>query len=318
MKFPVFRFFPSLGCNRWWLVGFAAWCAWGPLDSNSRVWANKNNDALHAKAAALDKQFTTESKALASWCEQQGLKEEAKQTLDWVRTRDPYLIYSPKLPREMRPMDLPAGASAEATKWSEQWQGLREQHAERLYDLAREAIRARQAGPAYEWVLETARQNPDHEPARRALGYQKFQDHWRTPYEVGQIRRGRVWLDGGGWVPKIHVARYESGKRLYQRKWISVESEAEQRHAKMDPWTIETEHYEVRTTHSLAEGVRLGERLEEQQRIWRHVFVPYHTSPNNFSGLFEGRGAGKPFRHKVIYYRTREEYIKGLKDYGGS
>ena len=85
------------------------------------------------------------------------------------------------------------------------------------------------------------------------------------------------WHAKFGWLPKDHVARYERGERYYRRRWISAAEDA-QRHADIkNGWRIETEHYSITTNHSLEAGVRLAERLERLNFVWRLLFAPYHA-----------------------------------------
>ena len=51
--------------------------------------------------------------------------------------------------------------------------------------------------------METARENPDHEAARRILGYQRFEDRWLTPFEIAKAKEKKVWHEQFGWLPAI-------------------------------------------------------------------------------------------------------------------
>ena len=96
---------------------------------------------------------------------------------------------------------------------------------------------------AFELVLEALRADPDFEPGRRILGYQKYDDGWYTAYEIRKLKAGQVWHDKFGWLPKAHVPRYEKGERWNGKRWITAEDDAKPR-GKIDAgWDIETEHY---------------------------------------------------------------------------
>lgn len=287
-----------------------------------------DREDLTAERARLEKEFVAKMSELANWCEQNQLPRQAEQTRNWIKPHDPLLIYSPKLPVAMRSDQPPAELSPAGKEWHAKWWKLREEYAEKLYELSKNALRERLASQAYEWVLETARQNPDHEDARKALGQQQFRVEWRTPWEITQIKRGQVWHDKYGWLPRFHVDRYEKGQRFTGGRWISAAAEAQLRSNLKNGWEVETEHYKILTTHSLEEGVKLGKQLELQYRIWQHVFVPFYTlgpdaTPNeneyaNVSNLFEGRRSRRTFRHAVVYFRDRDEYNTTLKDVAGA
>ena len=54
------------------------------------------------------------------------------------------------------------------------------------------------------------------------------------------------------------------------------------------PWEIVTEHYQVRTNHSLEEGVRLAARMERLYRVWQQLFVGYWASEPQIARWFKG------------------------------
>ena len=46
-------------------------------------------------------------------------------------------------------------------------------------------------GLAFDLAMAAIQANPDYEPVRRLLGYQKFRDQWRTLYEAKKLRDGQ-------------------------------------------------------------------------------------------------------------------------------
>jgi hypothetical protein len=84
---------------------------------------------------------------------------------------------------------------------------------------------------------------------------------------------------------------------------------------------IETEHYQVSTNHSLEEGVRLAGELELLNRVWRQVMVDYWLSDAEFDRMFglvkqvgpQAPAAAKTNKHRVVYYRDRDEYVRALQ-----
>src|SRR5690606_37691545 len=126
-----------------------------------------------------------------------------------------------------------------------------------------------------ELVVEALRENPEHERARKMLGYVKYQNAWHTPFELRQHRSGKVWHDRFGWLPRAHVERYERGERFALGRWMSADDEARVRSDIKRGWRVETDHYVVTTNHSLEEGVALARRLEVLHGMWRQAFAPY-------------------------------------------
>lgn len=263
----------------------------------------------------LEQSHRAALETLAVWCDEQGLTSEAERTRAWARPRDPRrltLVILPRGPGEEVPDD---DAPAEMRRWHEQFMTLRRSQADALFDLARTSLRQNRASLAFELVLEAVRENPDHDGGRRLLGYQRFRDEWRTPYEIRKLRSGQVWHDRFGWLPRKHVERYEAGERLVGSRWMSAEEEAELRSRIEQGWLIETEHYEVLTNHSLEAGVQLGIHLEELYRAWQQTFAGYYSNAAQLASLFEGRGIARRNapRHRVVYFRNRDDYQEALR-----
>lgn len=264
-----------------------------------------------AYAAALDD--------LARWCDDHGLPVQARQTREWSLARDTRRVYLVVLPEPVGPSPVPADATADLVEWDKRFRAARNEQADALFQLARSAIRSNRASLAYELALDAARENPDHEAARRLLGFRQFQGHWRTLYEVDKLRKDNVWHARFGWLPRAHVERYEKGERFIERekRWISAADDAK-RHATINTgWDIETEHYVIRTNHSLEAGVELAARLERLHRVWRQTFVRFYVSERDVAQLFQGQGTASrtPRQHRVMYYSDRADYERSLKRY---
>ncbi len=272
-------------------------------------------DILHREAQTLLEQYRTDLNELATWCTAHGLPEQSRETLDILGPSNPYKLYIPNLPRVVGPTTLPADATPELAQWHRQLQQIRAKYGAAFYDLAQRAVRVRPS-LAYELALAAIRANPDHEAARRIFGFQKYLGEWRTAYEVAQLRSGKVWDDRFGWLPKAHVQRYEQGLRLQNGRWITAEDDAKQRADIRNGWDIETEHYTIRTNHSLEAGVQLGTKLEALHGIWQQLFIRFYASQADVVALFGGRAqrrtAGVP-RFQVVFFRDREDYNRSLR-----
>ncbi len=288
------------------LLTACAW--WWPI-------AAADADVLQREAEAQLHQYRTELKDLAARCTELGLPEQARYTLDVLGPSDAYKLFVPHLPRVVGPEGPPADAATEVVQWHRRLQQVRTKHAVACYDLARRAVRMRPS-LAYELALAAVRANPDHEGARRIFGYQKYLGEWRTVYEVGQLRSGKVWDERFGWLPKTHVHRYEQGLRFHDGRWISAEDDAQRRADIRNGWDVETEHYVIRTNHSLEAGVRLGEKLDGLYGIWQQLFIRFHASQADVVALFSGksqrRAAAAP-RHHVVFFRNRDDYNRSLR-----
>jgi hypothetical protein len=251
---------------------------------------------------------------LARWCESHGLKDEARRTRAYLTPTDPYKLYVPVLPKRVGASSLPSGASAEQIEWDSRLGRLRRDQANALYDLARRAARGGRASLAIELALAAIHANPDHDPLRRLIGQQKLKGQWCSLYESRKLRGGYVYHPQYGWLLAGHVARYEQGQRYFNGKWISAQEDAKLHRDIRSGWDVETEHYTIRTNHSLEAGVALGVKLEKLYELWSQMFVRYYATAEQVIAQFDGRrgpGAELP-RHHVVYFRDKDEYNRAL------
>ena len=215
--------------------------------------------------------------------------------------------------------DLPADLPPDQRQWQSQLRTLQRKHAQSLFVLSRRVLKAGYTSFAFDLIRETAITDPDSRTARKLLGFVRFGNRWVTPFASRQLRRRHVWHKTFGWLPATHVEKYESGQRYFKRRWVSVDREAELRRDFRNAWEVRTDHYLVRTNHSLEEGVVLAEHLETFYRFFHSSFAGFFKSPEQIQKLFEGTsrvtsGVPKLVRpHVVHYYRDREEYRRTLR-----
>lgn len=291
-------------------AGFlAAWLSGAGISSvaGDETLAERHRALLRANAAALE--------ALSDECQRNGLADQATLTRDWIPPQAPLLLVL-ALP--------PAGGAANQTPPEEeppparharqQFDGLRHRQAEKLFELALSAAEQREFTLAFRLVHEVLRENPGHERARLLLGYKPHDGRWRTPYEISKAQAQQVWHPRFGWLPESQVARYEAGERRYRGRWVSAADETASRANLERGWEVVTEHYQVRTNHSLESGVRLAERLERFYGAWRQAFARFVMNDEQWDRLFrEGAPLGAPKRHQVVLFRNRGEFIQALE-----
>jgi hypothetical protein len=269
-------------------------------------------DPLRA-ARDLRTKYAGDIERLAKWCESHGLSDEARKTRRVLGPSDPYKLYVPVLPDAVGQPKPPADAPAEVLEWDSRLVRLRHDYAVATFEIARHAVRSGRAGLAFELALTAIQADPDYEPVRRLFGYQKFRDQWRTLYEVKKLRAGSVWSEKFGWLPKSQLRRYEDGQRLDGGRWILAAEDAERHHDIRSGWEVETEHYAIRTDHSIEAAVALGVKLERLGRLWQELFFRYSASEADVVALFDGRAKqSTASRHKVVYFRDRDDYVRSL------
>ncbi len=264
--------------------------------------------------AELNKKFFTQVEELAQFCDRNELTEEAKKIRQIVKPVDPAVSKLAMLPVGVQ-KKFPANLSATQKFWQTKLRTLQTEHARQLYLLSRKFLKVGSPSFAFHLIHETAHYNPDNKSARRLLGFVRQGDKWTTPFTMRMLKRGYVKHEKYGWLPKSHVARYEKGERYYKRKWVSVAQEAELRRDFKNAWRIETDHHIVRTNHSLEEGVKIANRLEDYYGFFFQTFAGFFNTPEQLKKLFSAGSTKRGYRKKkyrVYYFRTREEYIKRL------
>ena len=284
------------------------------LAMTAAVYAAENN--VPQAAAELRRHYADDLEKLAAWCDANDLAAEAKKTRRVLSPSDPYKLYVATLPEEVGPVKLAADAPPKVVEWNDRLWRLRHDYAAAAFELARQAVRSGRSSRAYSLVLAAATADPDHERARHLLGYENYESRWRTAYEVKKLRAGFVWSEKFGWLPKAHLARYENGERYVAGRWISAEQDTQRHRDISSGWDVETEHYTIRTNHSIDGAVALGVKLERLHRLWRQLFIRYYASDADVAAWFDGRGRpamASPVRHKIMYFTDREFYNAFLR-----
>ncbi|MBX7165745.1 MAG: DUF1570 domain-containing protein [Pirellulales bacterium] len=254
---------------------------------------------------------------LAHDAESRGLAAEAAQARRWKLPDDPQRLVLVRVPRQ-HDLDVDADGplDEQQQRWRDAWRAARDRQADALFALARRAIGLGQTSLAYRLVLNTLRENPDHEAARKLLGQRRSGRRWATPYEVRKAAAKQVWDDRFGWLPADRLARYEQGERFHRGRWISAAEDARLHADILHSWQVETEHYLVITNHQLESGARLAARLERLYDVWQQTFASYTVTQEQLARGLEGQGSarrGATPSLRVVYFRDREEYVTALR-----
>lgn len=220
-----------------------------------------------------------------------------------------------KIPKEVTP-------EPEATLPENEYRARRElqrlltKHAIDLYKISRYMIKAGYPSQAYFLIREVLRYDSDNKAARRLLGYVRYKDLWVTPFAAQMYRKNYVWHDQFGWLPESRVDEYENGQRYYLGQWMSVAKETAARQDFRRAWEVRTDHFLVKTNHSLEKGVEIATKLEEFYQHFFQIFITFFNSPEQIEKLFASgsRSSSNQLErlHEVHYFRTRDEYNRKL------
>ncbi len=286
----------------------------GPATRNA---SPKHLEAVRTELQTLQKQHAVRLDALRQEFTDLGLTAQAQQCKELAAPISTALFRMQRLPKERQPEIPPAVQGKERDLCVT----LREQqahYAADLYRLSRKALSAGYPSYAYALVQEVVRQDPDHQSARRILGYKLRNKEWLTPYAADRLDKGFVWDDLYGWLRKQDVARYRAGQRLYGGHWMSADKEAEIRRDFRHAWHVRTEHYQIHTNVSLERGVEIAKSLEQFHDFFMQTFAAFFSTPEQMARLFQTSGPNSNLQirrdpYDVDYFRTRQEYADRLR-----
>ena len=279
--------------------------------------ARRPRDVSLIRKQHADRQakFALALKELARTCADKGLADAA----EYIRVlAEPVGAVDMRLTPLPRQVELPLrnDLSADERYWRAQLRSQQKDYARDLYALSRQALNAGHVNYAFDLIREVALHDSDNANARKILGFVRSGDEWVSAFAASMARQKKVWNDQYGWIPRDHVERYDRGERMYKGRWISAAKEAEIRHDFVNAWEIRTEHYLVRTNHSLERGVELATKLEDLHSLFFQLMAGFFNSAEQVQQLFAGNSARAAMiaRPNVInYYRTRDEYLAAVR-----
>lgn len=188
------------------------------------------------------------------------------------------------------------------------------EQAAHLAQLARRAAEIGEAALAIRLATEAVATDPDCEPARLALGYERHAGRWLTSYGMRMAKRGLEWDSTYGWIDPDDRPRYEAGERPNGRRWITAELDAHDHDTIASGWQVRTDRFVVTTNHSLEAGAALAAQLEQLYQVWQCLFADFAIDAAELRDRFEKHRVpgvrSRPFQ--VIYHRTRDEYNQSL------
>lgn len=304
-----------------WLIVLSLVCLFGQLSASACALAAGRQrltrdplDRHQQQHAENHARFVKTLDSLAATCAEKNLDEAVVTVRSFAVPVESDLTRIMVLPEAMQP-EIPSTLPADDRFWRLKLQQARQSYAKDLYLLSQRAVRTGHFSYAYQLIREITHFDPDHKIARQLLGYVRQRREWVTPFSREMERRKRVWHDKFGWLPAAHVERYENGERQYRGRWISAEKDAALRRDFANAWQIRTEHYLVKTNHSLERGVEVAKLLETYHDFCVQMFAAFFHSPEQLQRLFNGRGKvlsrNKPY--DVHYYRTQDEYNERLR-----
>lgn len=277
---------------------------------------SKNDNPVSASSrssADIFAEYQEKLEKLAQKCEERGMTLEAKVTRSYIYHEKPYFFEVPILATKPLNKKLPSDATSDQQSWFSAVQRLKKQYADETFAAAKRLGSKKQGYETVACVLQTLFIDPDHEQARKFLGYSLYNDEWRSQWEIRKLEKGYIDDPSYGWILKEHVDNYHAGKRYYKNKWVSKEEEEKKILASASGWKVETEHFTILSRVSLERGVEIGRFLELYYQAWSRLFYPFIATENQWAARLYANDAIVSKRHQVILYRNRAEYVRELK-----
>lgn len=251
---------------------------------------------------------------LIDQCRADNLVDAVATMQPWQQPVDVSSLSDRQLPRAVQP-DIPLSLPQNERLWRIQFQSIRQELAKNLYLLSRRVLNAGNPHAAWRLIHEVVWYDSDYERARTLLGYERYGDAWVTPFAARKLRDRFVWHDRFGWLPAVHVERYENGERFFRNRWHTAQKESELRRQWVHAWEIETDNYLLKTNVGLEEGVALAKKLEVFHKWFQRAFPAFFNTPQQLKVLFGAAAQRRRTKRDpfvIHYYRSKDEYVKRL------
>jgi hypothetical protein len=289
------------------------------------------SERLHAEYRAL---IEGEAKRLKDLAAQLSEAKESKAT-ELVRSLSPASTSFGGASRfvplpEVVPPPEPKAAGRPTEKWRDELESIRSATASALFSLAEKSANTRPSHYALadQCLRDVIARRPDHPEARRLLGFVEHNGGWATPYAVEQFKAKKVPHDVYGWVPWTWVPHLEVGElpgRLVAngdvKTWLAAAKADALRREWDKGWTIDTEHFAIKTNVPLSQAIAFGRDLEILHELFESLFADVIGDELALAQRFRsktmvGEKPGTP--HFVSYFATKQEFMKTVKSIYGA
>ena len=217
------------------------------------------------------KQHAALQQQLVQTINEQGLTSKAS---DWIIPRDPQRLYVFTPQEQVHRPDDPQLAS------------LLEDHAEKLFALAKKRIAENQAAACFQLLHEVLFYNPNHEPVRKILGHRREEDGWHVSSDRLRFTVGTRTQALMNWPAKSYSI-------------------------------CKTPHFEIVSQADEAQTRLLAGKLELWHQIWRQVFFEYWSRSSTLQRWLDGKGQARvpTKKFKVVFFKNRDAYVNQLSQW---
>lgn len=231
----------------------------------------------------VDRAYLSDLQQLAEWCDENGLEPEAELTLGRFIERDSRRRYV-FLPGSQEVIDRISEQSGLHRQWQSRLDVIRKSQGRRLFRLATQTLKSGNAARSYRLLNETLNEDPNHQEARRILGY-------RTTGE-------RLTKSGDSGI-SVSIARARHPKLGWQPGQY---------------WRINSPQFRIVTNKSGQAGRELANNLEELTLIWHNVFFSFWGNEATLKATWKsGPRTRRTNRRSIVLFANREQYDQYLK-----
>jgi hypothetical protein len=168
----------------------------------------------------------------------------------------------------------------------------------------------------YDLVGEVLDLDPDNAEARKIRGFVKKDGRWVSKFEAQLMKDNVLYKDKQGviqgWVPKKDVKKWDEGLRPFAGGWLPEEQEIQKRQQnEYRGWSVESEHFEVKTGVSRAAAYEWGQFLEDYYDAFFRNFLNFFDVEDGAKLLFDVKPLKK--KHIVICFQDRNRYLQHVK-----
>jgi len=249
-------------------------------------------DDWPARRAAIATALAQELETLALRCDELGMPNEAATTRQWVLARDPDRQYV-FLPQWSAPAPSPDAAD-NVKFWQQHFLDIRRQYAVELFALAQAAAEGGRSDLALGWLVEVVREDPDHEAARRVLGFRRAPNGTWSEVTAGANRAIRV-----------SPARRPQDKLGWEAG---------------DYTEVDSPHFRIVTTAPSDDARQLVEAFERWRWVWLQVYARHWLDDRELvQALQDQRMLRMPSsRYECALLPDRQAYLDQLRSVPGS
>ncbi len=234
----------------------------------------------------LERVFGDELQAIAKWCRENGMDEQAAQTLSLFLDRDPgrQYIFLPSGESLVTEPDRTPGSDDLRDQWRKKINAAKISHGARIFDLAKRASEQDAGAIAFQLLHEVIHQNLDQIEVRGILGHKKTADGWDVAPDSVRIKSGTRAHDVISWPANSYIR-------------------------------VLTPHFEIESNANQERTRYLAEQLEKAHLVWRQVFFEYWSSPAAVKRWIQGSGSARMSnkRFRVVFFRDKTAYVNELE-----